>query len=175
MKNLFLLGLLIISAQAFGQKKVEIEKQAATIDTLTQQNASLMAELDSLKSVSDSLSQALQTASEGLDLYYTTIKEKVLIHDFDPATLPEIIDSLKNSRDEKITSLSTTSASQTDSIIFLSTMVTSLQDSLASLEKADSNRDKLVAELKQLKELLDSGIFTQEEYDAKKAEIMSKW
>lgn len=37
------------------------------------------------------------------------------------------------------------------------------------------DKDKLVTELKQLKELLDAKIISQEEFDAKKAIVMERW
>ena len=175
MKHLLIFSLLFISLQAFSQKKETIEKQAATIDTLTQLNGTLMAQLDSLTTINAELTSALDSTSAGLDLYYGTIKEKVLIEDFDPAALPEIIDSLINSRDEKISGLSTSSETLSDSLSTVSAELATLKGTLATLENAESDKEKLVAELKQLKELLDSGIFTQEEYDSKKADLVKKW
>ncbi len=175
MKNLILFGLLFLSFQAFSQKKMQIEEQALAIDSLVLQNSGLMAQVDSLKSINASLASALDSTSKGLDLYYSTLKDKVLIEDFDPSALPEIIDSLKNARAEKLIGLTTTSASLSDSITVLTTEIDSLKETLTSIKNADDDKDKLVAELKQLKELLDSGIITQEEYDAKKEDIMKKW
>ncbi len=175
MKNLILFGLMLFSLQAISQKKAVIEEQEATIDTLTQQNTLLSAELDSIRALNDSLTTSLDAATKSLDFYYNTIKEKVLTHDFDPAALPEIIDSLRTSRDEKISGLSTASESLADSVTMLTTELATLKEAMAALENADADKEKLVAELKQLKELLDSGIFTEEEYEAKKAEIMAKW
>lgn len=175
MKNFILFSLIFFSIQAFGQKKETIEQQAATIDTLTMQNLALTSQLDSLMTLSTTLSSALDSTSAGLALYYSTIKEKVLQHDFDPAALPDIIDSLRNSRDEKITGLSTESKSLADSVAALNLEITSLNATLDAIKNADADKEKLVAELKQLKELLDSGILTQSEYDEKKAKLMEKW
>ena len=177
MKTFLLFFMLFISFQAFSQKKgkVTVEQQAATIDTLTMQNATLTSQLDSLMTLSASLSSALDSASAGLALYYSTIKEKVLIEDFDPAALPDIIDSLKNSRDEKITELSSESMSLMDSVTALNLEITSLNAALDDIKNADADKEKLIAELKQLKELLDSGILSQDEYNEKKAKLMEKW
>lgn len=175
MKTFLLFFMLFISFQAFGQKKVTIEQQTATIDTLTMQNATLTSQLDSLMTLNASLSSSLDSASAGLALYYSTIKEKVLIEDFDPAALPDIIDSLKTSRDEKITGLSNESKSLMDSISILNLEIEALNETLESIKNADADKEKLVAELKQLKELLDSGILSQDEYNEKKAKLMEKW
>jgi hypothetical protein len=43
------------------------------------------------------------------------------------------------------------------------------------LWKLPKHKEALVAELKQLKELLDGGMISQAEYDAKKAKLMEKW
>lgn len=175
MKTFLLFFMLFGSLQAFSQKKIQIEDLTTTIDSLTTLNTDLMTQLDSLTKLNSTLTTALDSTSRGLAFYYSTIKEKVLIQDFDPAALPDIIDSLRNSRDEKITGLETSSETLADSVAMLKTEVTSLKDSVATLENADTDRDKLVEELKQIKELLDSGIFTQEEYDNKKTAIMKKW
>jgi len=50
-----------------------------------------------------------------------------------------------------------------------------LKAKVASLEAADANKEKIVGELKQLKELLDTNIITQEEYDIRKNKLMAKW
>ena len=44
-----------------------------------------------------------------------------------------------------------------------------------SLLKAEADKTKLVAELKQLKELLDAKIITETEFDSKKNALMEKW
>lgn len=170
-----LFSFLFITLQAFSQKKEQIEDLTSTIDSLSAVNTGLMTQLDSLTKLNATLTSVLDSTSKGLAFYYTTIKEKVLTRDFDPAALPDIIDSLRNSRDEKITGLETSSETLADSVTVLKSEVTLLKDSVSTLENADADRDKLVEELKQIKELLDSGIFTQEEYDSKKAAIMEKW
>lgn len=44
----------------------------------------------------------------------------------------------------------------------------------AGSQKSNNNSGSYIEELKQLKELLDAGVITQEEFDAKKAELLSK-
>lgn len=175
MKNLLLFCLLCLSLQVMGQKKAVIEDLSAINDSLTQQTVFLSAQLDSTLALNKTLGASLDSVTKSLDFYYNTIKEKVMTADFDPAALPDIIDSLRASRDEKISGLSTASELLADSVTMLKAEIVSLKEYVAALETAGADKAKLVAELKQLKELLDSGIFTEEEYEAKKAEIMKKW
>jgi predicted Zn-dependent peptidase len=46
---------------------------------------------------------------------------------------------------------------------------------MSILQTAEGDKAKLVAELKQLKELLDAKIITQAEFDEKKTVLMAKW
>jgi 3-methyladenine DNA glycosylase AlkC len=103
------------------------------------------------------------------------IKEKVLMHDFDPAKMGHIIDSLKTARDATFSGLTATSTALSDSLTALNKENTSLKATISSLQAAQTDKEKIIAELKQLKELLDSKIITQEEYDIKKNKLLAKW
>src|SRR5690349_19212680 len=96
MKILMLIILLLFVTTGFSQfrkkkkEKKEAEKEQAAdpkdlkIDSLTHSNTALYAKLDSV------------TKNEQLYYgLYTTIKEKVLLKDFDPARLGLIIDSIR--------------------------------------------------------------------------------
>lgn len=178
MKNLLLFILLLSSLQVFSQKKGKISPEEIAIDSLTQATAMLTAKLDSTTKAGMALSTHLDSVSKDLVKYkgmYTTIKEKVVLHDFDPAQTSMIIDSLKASREATLSGLTSSSTALTDSITTLSKEITTLKATVTSMEAAQADKEKIVAELKQLKELLDSKIITQEEYDVKKNKLMAKW
>ena len=106
---------------------------------------------------------------------YTTIKEQVVLHDFDPAEMGTIIDSLKAGRDATFSGLSASSKSMADSVALLTKENVALKEMMTILQEEEGNKEKLVAELKQLKELLDANIITQAEFDEKKTLLMAKW
>lgn len=175
MKNFILPALLLFSFHTFGQKKAEIEELSFAVDSLTKVSTTQAAQLDSLTKVVGQLSATLDSTSSGLATYYSVIKDKVLMHDFDPAQFSQIVDSLKASNSEKLTGLTNSSTALNDSITVLTAENKSLRDTIAKLETASLDKEKLIGELKQLKELLDAGILTQEEYDDKKSVLMAKW
>lgn len=47
-------------------------------------------------------------------------------------------------------------------------------DEIAVMEVSDEEKDEAIEDLKQLKELLDSEIIAQEEFDDKKAKLLEK-
>jgi hypothetical protein len=161
MKTYLLIILLLVSFTGFSQKK---SKSAPAPDPKD-------LKIDSLIKVSSALAHKFDSVSKASTQYlgvYTAIKTKVLLHDFDPKKIGQIIDSLKTSKDATIKGLSGAS--------------TALSDSLSALSKENkelkakfSNKDALTAELKQLKELLDTKTITQAEYDAKKKLVMDRW
>jgi len=164
MKTYILIILLLATFQGFSQKKKKADPKDIKIDSLTKANGTLSVQLDSI--------------SKDRKLYYglyTTIKEKVLLSDFDPAKLPQIIDSLKAGKDATISGLTTASTSLKDSLSLLSKENSELKAKLASQPVGGEDKTKLIGELKQLKELLDTKILTQAEYDAKKKLVMDKW
>jgi cell division protein FtsB len=168
MKNFILILFVLLAIPAFSQKKKQIEAKDAQIDTLTKANAALLAEVDSIS--------AEHKVYYGL---YTTIKEKVLMEDFDPARFPEIVDSIRSHRDSTVSVLST---SYKDSLAMLSkenqmlkTKIDTMTVALNAVNANNSDKTKLVAELKDLKALLDAKAITQAEYDEKKKLVMDKW
>jgi len=157
---MILLLMLVVVTLAFSQKKGKIDPKDMKIDSLTRVNTALTAQLDSV--------------SADRDIYYslyTVIKEKVIKYDFDPSKASELIDSLKTSRDSTIYGLTVNA----DSLSALKAENENLKATIASLSIAMADREKLVTELKQLKDLLDAKIITQEEFDAKKAIVMERW
>ena len=166
MKTYILVIFLLAAFQGYSQKKKKPDPKDITIDSLSKVNSSLSVQLDSI--------------SKDQKLYYglyTTIKEKVILHDFDPAKMPQIIDSLKAGRDATFAGLTAASESLRDTLAKLNQENKNLKAKLDSLAGGGGGGDKsaLIAELKQLKELLDAKILTQAEYDAKKKIVMDKW
>jgi hypothetical protein len=166
--NLILIAMVLFASQAIGQKKGKVDPKDVTIDSLKMANTNLSADLDSVKMISDTCAAVYQRV-------YTAIKDKVLKHDFDPAMLPHIIDSLKTSRESAFAGMEASSTTLKDSITTLNAEVVTLNATIAKMEAATADKEKLVAEMKQLKELLDTGVITQAEFDAKKAKLMEKW
>ena len=165
MKTFMLVIFLLAAFQGFSQKKKKPDPKDIKIDSLSKVNSTLSVRLDSV--------------SKDQKLYYglyTTIKEKVILQDFDPAKMPQIIDSLRAGRDATFAGLTAASASLRDSLAMLNQENKNLKAKLDSLTVgAGGDKSKLITELKQLKELLDAKIITQAEYDAKKKKVMDQW
>jgi hypothetical protein len=167
MKTYMLVILMLAAFQGFSQKKKKPDPKDIKIDSLTKVNGSMSVQLDSI--------------SKDQKLYYglyTTIKEKVILRDFDPAQMPQIIDSLRAGRDATFAGLTAASESLRDTLAILNQQNKQLRAQLDSLTVASGgggNKTELIAELKQLKELLDAKILTQPEYEAKKKIVMDKW
>jgi predicted HTH domain antitoxin len=103
------------------------------------------------------------------------MRDKVVKYNFEPARTSILIDSLKMSRDSVMNLSKLATASLNDSIKVLNAENAKLQGTITTMAAAESDKEKIIVELKQLKELLDSKIITQEEYDAKKTKLMAKW
>jgi len=164
MKTSILIILILAAFQGFSQKKKKSDPKDIKIDSLTKANSTLSVQLDSVSKE--------QKVYYGL---YTTIKDKVLLHDFDPAKLSQIIDSIRVSRDSATSVLAAPVASLKDSVSMLKKENSQLKAKLDSLNVGGGDKSKLIAELKDLKGLLDAKIITQAEYDAKKKKVMEKW
>lgn len=170
--------LLLIAVQGFSQKKGKVDPKDVAIDSLTTVSTMLATQLDSTTKVASSLSMHLDSVSKELTVYkglYTTIKEQVVMHDFNPADMGTIIDSLRAGRDETFSGLSATSKTMADSVAVLTKENAALKEMMTILQAAEGDKEKLVAELKQLKELLDAKIITQAEFDEQKNKLMAKW
>jgi hypothetical protein len=170
MKYFTIVLLLLTTFQVSGQKRGKPDPRDLKIDSLTKSSVVLNAKLDS--------------TSKELEIYYgvyTTLKEKVFKYNFEPSKTSSLIDSLRTTRDSTFTQLSTTLK---DSITFLkkeNKILSATLDSLesgnnsnAELAKQDAEKTKAIADLKQLKELLDAKIITQEEFDTKKKKLLEK-
>lgn len=178
MKIILACILILSSVEGFSQKKGKVDPKDVAIDSLTNVTVLLTAQLDSTSNSAKSLAGELDSVSSELVVYkgvYTTIKDQVVKYDFDPADMGTIIDSLKAARDETFSGLTSTSNTMSDSVAVLVKENTELKASIATLQAANADKEKLVGELKQLKDLLDANIITQTEFDARKAKLMEKW
>lgn len=164
--KLSVLFVLLIAAVSFtqAQSKKDIEADLAKC-TITKDSIQNL--LTGLSSNYDSISKACIA----YDTMYSAVKEKVLLYDFDPLKTSELIDSLQTGRDGAFTGMSDT---MNDSIAILVEENTKLKELIESMGGEGDEDTEIVNDLKQLKELLDAEIITQEEFDAKKAALLEK-
>ncbi|MCD4731262.1 MAG: SHOCT domain-containing protein [Bacteroidales bacterium] len=166
--KLSVLFVLLIAAVTFtqAQSKKDIEEDL-TRCTITK---------DSIQNLLTGLSakyDSINKACIAYDTMYNAVKEKVFLHDFDPANMSELIDSLRTGRDEAFSGITTT---LNDSITLLEQENTKLKATIESMATGnDDDNTQLVNDLKQLKELLHAQIITQEEFDAKKTVLLEKF
>ena len=194
MKLLILSILLLVATQGFSQfgKKKKAKKEAEQAQTVDPKDL----KIDSLTTANTALYTKLDSVSKNEQLYYglyTTIKEKVLLKDFDPARLGHIIDSIRatTSSTDNTSSPVTTAALTTvtdhsdhlkDSLSMLThenKLLTAKVDSMVlaihNIERSNADKLRLVSELKDLKGLLDSKLISQSDYESKKKLVMDKW
>lgn len=161
---------LFVSFSSFGQRKDKVDPKDLQIDSLNQVSAVLALHLDSV-------SAELQTYLG----VYTSLKEKVFNYNFDPDRTALLIDSLRTTRDSTFT---LTTAVLQDSLNLMKEQAMALQATLDSLglgsdpatalAREDQEKTRAISDLKDLKELLDTGIITQEEFDNKKQRLLEK-
>jgi hypothetical protein len=178
MKKLILFFLLLMSVQVFGQKKGKVDPRDLQIDSLTKMTRWLTAQLDSVSLSSEELTMKLDAVTAERDKYlgvYTTVRDRVVKYEFDPAATSRVLDSLEAHRDSTMTGAAEWSASLSDSIRLLKEEKVQLQAKVDSMAAAAVNKDEIIVELKQLKGLLDEKIITQEEFNEKKSKLLEKW
>lgn len=171
MKTLLVMSLILfVSLSSFGQRKNKVDPKDLQIDSLTKVSSALTLQLDSVS--------AELTKYMGV---YSTLTEKVFHYDFDPEKTSFLIDSLRTTRDSTFT---TESAAFQDSISVLNEKNMSLQttldslglggDPVAAMAIQEQEKASAISDLKDLKELLDTGIITQTEFDTKKQKLLEK-
>ena len=158
MKNyILLLFIVLATSQASFSKRVDKD---ALIDSLKKANAALTLQMDSV--------------SKDLTIYkdfYNVIKERIVKHDFDPGNISHMIDSAY-----ALDNASTASfAIIKDSLAYYKNENASLKSSVNGITQPESVNTRLVYELKQIKDLLDSHILTPAEFDIKKEAILRRW
>lgn len=134
--------------------------------------------MDSLTKLNQLLTAKFNNVSIELEKYkgmYTVIKERILKRDFDPAKFSQIVDSLVASRDSTQFGLAASSAALRDSLIAHKNDIMELKAKVDAAKSEDAAKLRLANELKLLKELLDSKIITQTEFDIKKTLVLQKW
>jgi hypothetical protein len=167
----FLLLAVLMTIPAYGQKKGKVDPKDVTIDSLIMVNKGLTGQLDSA-------AMDLDATLIDLAIYkgvYTVFKDKVVKEDFDPANTGMIIDTLMAAREAEVAELNAQIKSLRDSVTVLQTDNVRLQAALDQMVAGTTNKDEIIEELKQLKELLDAKIITQDEYDSKKVKLLEKW
>jgi hypothetical protein len=164
-KFIFLMVVVVLTTQAFGQRKGKVDPKDLKIDSLNQANTALTLKLDSV--------------SKDYSTYYgvyTIIKDSVIKYNFDPSKTKFLIDSLKTSRNSAFADANTVAGMLKDSVSVLIADKKKLQTVIDSLSvKKEVDITKMAADLKILKELLDSKTLSQEEFDKQKSVIMQKY
>jgi hypothetical protein len=180
--SVVLIVLVLLSSQAFGQRRSKKEAAAATDSSKIQ--------IDSLTKVTKSLTLQLDSVSGELVKYlsvYNTIKEKVIHYNFDPTRSAFLIDSMKVVRDSAAFVLGAVpkSTAASDSLAMLVKENALLKFKIDSVKIAwaknmeainalDVDKVKAVTSLKQLKEMLDSKIITEAEFTSLKKKYLDK-
>jgi len=178
MKNLIVCLLVLMAVPAFSQKKGKVDPKDQRIDSLTQVTAHMAKQIDSLNKSGMVMTKKIDSLSKEEKKYhdvYKVMKDKVVKYNFDPARTSVIIDSLKTHRESSFSELTAASTALSDSITTLNAENAKLEAAMNTIIAAESDKEKIVSELKQLKELLDVKIITQAEYDEKKVKLLDKW
>jgi len=163
MKTKLLLILVLLITGVFSTSAQSKKEMEASIKNCTDARDSIQKEYTSLSAKHDSIYKNYIA----YDSMYQAIKEKVFLYKFDPIRTSELIDSLRASRNQSL-------SGQRDSLAILTTENASMKAKLDSLTNTEAEKAKAVSDLKQLKELLDTKILTQQEYDIKKTILIQK-
>ena len=168
-KKLSVLFVLLIAVVTFTHAQSKKEVEADLIKCTTAK--------DSIQNLLSGLSASYDSINKvciAYDTMYNAIKEKVFLDDFDPADMSELIDSLQTESFSGTTVLNDSITVLNDSIIVLQVENTELEAKIESMAAGTDSETEIVDSLKQLKDLLDANILTQEEFDAKKAVLIEK-
>jgi hypothetical protein len=169
---LLLLAILLI-VQAFGQRMNREE---------------MMHKIDSLIHVNQNLSATLDSVNKEKELYlgmYEVVREKVVKDDFNPEEMADIIDSMEINANSNTSSLIASNTSLKDSLAILKISFNRLQQNQDSLLNTTERKEaiqtqeevikaKAIGNLKQLKQLYDSGILNDEEFLLLKKKYLEK-
>jgi len=173
--SILLIAVLMATLQTFGgEKKSKVDPKDAKIDTLTMQNKSLTAQLDSV-----SREMARYTGM------YSVLYEKVFHYQFLPEKTSFLIDSLRSSRDSVSVLIGGANSMASDSVLMLMKENKTLMAKIDSVKMAwekektfipaeDIEHAKVITGLKQLKELLDEKIISDAEFITLKKKYVMK-
>ena len=158
---LFVLLILAVTfAQAQSKKDVENNLNRCTITK------------DSIQDLFTGLSETYDSINKVCIAYetmYNAIKDDVILYAFDPTNMSVLIDSLQ------IEKSSAFAITLNDSLSIIQQENDELKATIEGMAKDNEDNSKWVNDLKQLKELLDAEIITQEEFDTKKAVLLEKF
>ena len=163
--SILLIAVLLATLQTFGgEKKKKVDPKDAKIDSLTMQNKSLTAKLDSVS----------RELTRYTDLY-GVLYEKVFHYQFLPEKTSFLIDSLRSSRDSVSVLAAGTKSMASDSVLMLMKENKTLMAKIDSIKIAwekektfipadEIENAKTISGLKQLKQLLDDKIISDAEF-----------
>jgi hypothetical protein len=170
MKSILLFLSVLVSLQAFGQKKGKEDPQDSIIDSLT-----------SVTNTQKVLNDSLAAASSTYFGVYTSLRDKVFTVDFNPSRTSAMLDSIITTRGSL---QSATVSGLQDSLNIMIASNKALKSKLDSLTavipvKPEVPQEELeqaaaVAALRELKSLLDAGIISQTEFVTLKKKYLSK-
>ncbi len=214
--SIVFLMLSLVSVNAQSKKDIEDQLNATKIEL-----DSMTAKYNMTSSMLDSISE--RTAA--LELMYDAMKEKVLITDFDPSMMGDIIDSFRDARAEEEEGMMSTTQAIKDTLSAISSQLDEanalnaamskflmdVNDQAASVEGLDVTEKSMTVngtsipipaevavaiglkssssasgsssgggssakmdQILKLKEMLDSGLITQEEFDKLKKEALGE-
>tara|TARA_B100000809_G_C14826177_1_gene419252 strand:- start:53 stop:583 length:531 start_codon:yes stop_codon:yes gene_type:complete len=174
MKILTIIMLITISSgTVLGQSKKEIQSRVSELEE----------QLNDEKVAHEKTSTTLSR----YQVMYDAIREKVLPYDFEPENTSAIIDSLHANRDSTLMNITGRTINMADQIDSLNIEIDShkleidsqkfeidsLQNRVEFLTKPLSEiSEGQLSELKKIKDLMDSGILTQEEFSERKKVIL---
>lgn len=170
MKNITIILLLTIlcSGSVLGQSKKDVQYRASQLEKqLNEEKAA---------------HKTTKTTLKRYEIMYDAIREKVLPYDFKPENTSAIIDSLHMNRDSTLMNIKGESYVMADQIDSLTITINSQQTEIDSLSKKNEKlaepmpeiSEKQITELKKIKELMDSGILTETEFNERKKGILKQ-
>lgn len=168
---LFSMLLVLTTGQVYGQKKAKVDPKDGVIDSLTTTIQGLEAEMGELRDMLESTQQEVMQYEKAREV----LKTKVVKYDFPPAAMPMILDTMMTNRTKTVQALHKQIGELKDEILILQADNSRFQQAMESMKEANADPDRIAGELRQLKNLLDMGILTQEEFDQKKAKLLAKW
>ena len=202
MKNLSLKLLILLAIGLVSSFSLKAQSKSELSEMLSAKTIELEAKEKELKAQNKEMAIMEHRLSE-LEEMYDATKARLDGKDFEPTEFKAILDSAQKvglRKDSVYSSLKVENVELLDSLTLLSKTVVSCTDSVSEQESVISNcleilnlisnnpvtrkdveeglseeREQVLRELKQLRDLLKSGILTQEEFEAKSRIVKAKW